>query len=245
MNAKQFSVVLGEVDDRFITEALMDQSNTKHKEHKKHNLFKKLDSTAKRIAAIAASIILLFTLAMSVRAIREPFFEMVRTIFDKYDELTFEGDGKTYIQEIYGVTAIPEDYTMTLEIINSAAVARDYQNSEGNRILFSQSAGDGTMVNVDNEHTISQTMEVGEKEVYVVRFIHKDAGQDSVVAFWVENGYSFDLSFYGEITLEELAELIQSVQITETASITTKVNINGDTYTRIYANGLRIAHSAP
>ena len=212
MNAKQFSVALGEVDDKFITEALTYQCSTQSAEHRKHSIFKGLNTTYKRVAAVAA-VVVLFSSTMSVSAIREPFIEMVKTIFSNHIELSFEGETKYTIEEIYGITNIPVGFEPTLEITNGVAVFRDYENEAGQIISFSQTiTGNDTTVHVDNEHSTNQTVVVDELEVYVA-WSNRD---DVVSAFWAADGYSFNLTYFGEIEIDSLVELISSIQIVGT-----------------------------
>jgi hypothetical protein len=214
MNAKQFSVALGEVDDKFVTEALIYRRNNQSSEHKKSSVFKRFNTASNRIAVVAAVVVVLFSSAVSVGAVREPFIEMIKTFFGNHVELSFEGDKKYKIEEIYGIPEIPVGFELTQEITNVAAVFRDYENPEGHIISFSQmTTGNDTTVDVDNEHATGQTILVNDLEVYVVS---SDRDDDVVAAFWAEGGYSFNLTYIGEIEIDSLIELIESIKVVGT-----------------------------
>ena len=214
MNAKQFSVALGEVDDKFITEALTYQYSKQASVNSKLSIFKRLNTTSKRIAAAVVAVMVLFSSAMSVEAIREPFIEMIKTFFSDHVELSFNGNKKYTIEEIYGFSVIPDDFELTLAITNGIAVFRDYENSEGHIISFSQmTTGNDTTVDVDNEHTTCETILINGVEVYVAWSNRDD---DIVAAFWGADGYSFNLTYIGKIESDSLIDLIGRIQVVGT-----------------------------
>ena len=69
----------------------------------------------------------------------------------------------------------------------------------------------GTTVDVDNEHSKSQTVVVNGLEVYVVESLRDDI----TAAFWAADGYSFNLTYIGEIDVTLLSEMISSIQVVE------------------------------
>lgn len=212
MNEKQFSLALGEVDDKYVTEALTYQGDNQAVEHKSYSVLKKIQIPFKRIVAAIVIVIVMFTSVMSVTAIRGPFFEMVKTIFSDHVELEFRGDKKAVITEVYGIGNIPEDFELTKESINNSAVFKDYENPDGAIISFSQMITEhGTTVDVDNEHSKSQTVVVNGLEVYVVESLRDDI----TAAFWAADGYSFNLTYIGEIDVTLLSEMISSIQVVE------------------------------
>ena len=122
------------------------------------------------------------------------------------------GDKKAVITEVYGIGNIPEDFELTKESINNSAVFKDYENPDGAIISFSQMITEhGTTVDVDNEHSKSQTVVVNGLEVYVVESLRDDI----TAAFWAADGYSFNLTYIGEIDVTLLSEMISSIQVVE------------------------------
>ena len=203
MIAKQFSIALGEVDDKFITEAMNYQYSKASQ--RKRLIFK-------RIAVIAAVFTVILASTLTVSAIRDPFFEMVKTFFDDHVELSFDGEKKYKIEEIYGLTVIPNGFELTDESINSNSVFRDYENKDGNIISSSQmSTGYDTTVHVDTENSNNQTVTVDGMEIYVV----KSKRDDVTAAFWGNDGYSFNLVYFGSIDVDALSEMISDIQIIE------------------------------
>ena len=74
------------------------------------------NTTAKKVASIAAAFVLIISLAFSVDAVRERFAQMLQKSFSNHIEIEIEGDKTEYIAEIYAITEIPEGYTMSDEM---------------------------------------------------------------------------------------------------------------------------------
>ena len=91
-------------------------------QRRKRPLLRIFNTTAKRVASVAAIFILLISATLSVRAIREPVREMFQKIFNDHVEIKLEGDTTEYITKIYAITEIPEGYTLTNEMINTIMV---------------------------------------------------------------------------------------------------------------------------
>ena len=164
------------------------------------------NTTAKRVASVAAIFIVLLSVTFSVSAIREPFVEMIKTIFDNHVEIEFEGDTKDCITEIYGLNYIPDGFEPTKEMINSNTVSREYINKDGVVLIYSQQAtSNSTGTFIDNEHSKHYTITIDEKEVYVVI-----SEWNITSAYWVENGYSFSIDYYSMMNDNEITTIIKS-----------------------------------
>ena len=165
------------------------------------------NTTAKRVASVAAVFVLLISVTFSVSAIREPFIEMFQKIFNDHVEIKIEGDTTDYIAEIYAITEIPEGYTMTDEMISTSMVNRDYDNEAGLSFSYTQiSTANDPMVNIDNEHSKHYKKKVDELELYIADF-EKDKLKH---VYRVQDGYLFHLTFYSRPTDEEIIPIIKS-----------------------------------
>ena len=165
------------------------------------------NTTAKRVASVAAIFIVLISVTFSVSAIREPFIEMFQKIFNDHIEIKLEGDTTEYIAEIYAITEIPEGYTLTNEIINTIMFHRDYDNKDGLSFSYTQiSTANDPMVNIDNEHSKHYKKKVDNLELYIVDFEEDNIKQ----VYWVQDGYLFHLTFYSRPTDDEIITMIKS-----------------------------------
>ena len=164
------------------------------------------NSTAKRVASVAAIFIVLISVTFSVSAIREPFIEMIKTVFDNHVEIEFDGNTKDFITEIYSLNNIPDGFEKTKEMINGNTVSREYSNKAGVIFTYSQQAtSHSTGTFIDNEHSKHHTITVDEKEVYVVI-----SEWNITSAYWTDNGYSFSIDYYSAMNDEEITSIIKS-----------------------------------
>lgn len=213
MSEQLFSEAMSELSDKYITEALTYQYNEQSARGRRYSFLKRINTAPKRIAAvIAIAVFVMFSSAMSVSAFREQFFEMIKTIFSNHVELSFDGDEKDAITEVYGISNVPEGFELTKESISNSAVFRDYEDSEGNIISFSQMiTTNDTTVDVDNEHSKNHTVSVDGLEIFITEGIRDDIK----AAFWGADGYSFNLTYIGEIEIDELTEMISSICVVD------------------------------
>ena len=79
---------------------------------RKHSYFRIFNTAAKRAASIAAILVLLLAVSLSVEAIRTPLTNMVKLIFSDHVELEAEGDVTEEIVNIYGITELPEGFVL-------------------------------------------------------------------------------------------------------------------------------------
>ena len=89
---------------------------------------------------------------------------------------------------------------------------KDYKNAEGDELLFSQWATEYQSINVDTEHSDTQTIDVDGMDVFVA----VSRREPITVAYWFAEGYSFDIMYFGEIDIDSIIEMIQSVKVVGT-----------------------------
>ena len=176
-------------------------------QRRKRPFLRIFNSTAKRVASVAAVFVLLISVTFSVSAIREPVLEMFQKIFNNHVEIKIEGDITEYIAKIYAITEIPEGYTMTDEMISTSMVNRDYDNEDGLSFSYTQiSTANDPMVDIDNEHSKHYKKKVDELELYIADF-----EEDNIkLVYWVQDGYLFHLTFYSRPTDDEIIPIIKS-----------------------------------
>ena len=179
---------------------------------RKHSYFRIFNTAAKRAASIAAILVLLLTVSLSVEAIRTPLTNMVKLIFSDHVELEAEGDVAEEIVNIYGITELPEGFVLTNSSENNVKVHREYENDEGVLIWFAQWATELQYNTIDTEHTDTQTLDVDGTDVFVVV-----SRRESITAvYWFADGYAFDIMYFGEIDIDSIIEMIRSVKVVGT-----------------------------
>ena len=179
---------------------------------RKHSYFRIFNTAAKRAASIAAILVLLLAVSLSVEAIRTPLTNMVKLIFSDHVELEAEGDVAETIVNIYGITELPEGFVLTRASENSVKISKDYKNAEGDELLFSQWATKFQYTAIDTEHSDTQTLDVDGTEVFVV----VSRREPITAVYWFAEGYSFDIMYFGEIDTDSIIEMIRSVKVVGT-----------------------------
>lgn len=173
---------------------------------RKKPFYKIFNTAAKKAACIAAIFVVVLSLTLSVKAVREPFLRMFQKIFNNHIELEFDGDRKDFIAEIYAVTEIPEGYNMTDETTDVITVERIYKKEDGTFFSYTQFATENVMVNIDNEHSKHYKKQVGDLELYIADF-ERD---NMKIIYWVQDGYLFELTFYSRPSDDEIISIVKS-----------------------------------
>lgn len=192
-------------DVEFSTE--FEQSMNNIVNQRKKPLRRIFNTTAKRVASVAAAFLIVISVTFSVDAIRTPFVEMFQKIFDNHVEIKIEGETTDYIAEIYAISELPQGYIMTDEMISKCMVNRDYEKEDGTLFSYTQiSTANDPMVNIDNEHSKHYKKKVDDLELYIADF-----EQDNIKhIYWVQEGYLFHLTFFSRPTDDEIISIVKS-----------------------------------
>jgi len=162
---------------------------------------------ARNLIAAAIVIILLFTLCMSVGAIREAIFHFFTEHFETYDDVVFEMPEKTKIEEEYIITALPEGFSLQEEEISKLFIRRSYEDATGNYIMLSQKLSFSNGLSVDNESLEYTIMEIDGRGVFI------SASEDIVSFVWDQDSYVFLLVLSCEnVTIDNAITIFRSIQ---------------------------------
>lgn len=162
---------------------------------------------ARNLIAAAIVIILLFSLCMSVSAIRNAIFKFFREHFETYDVVYFETPEREIIEQDYMITELPEGFTLKEEEIDEINIRRTFENKQGGYIHFSQNLSFSEGNEIDNERSEYAAMEIDGHGVFVSTEIN------SVMLFWDQDGYVFLLSLYWEnATLDDAVAIFRSIR---------------------------------
>lgn len=162
---------------------------------------------ARNLIAAVIVIILLFTLCMSVSAIRNAIFKFFREHFETYDVVYFETPEKEIIEQDYVITKLPEGFSLKEENINEMNIMRFFENAKGDYITLSQflSLADGN--EIDNERSEYTIMEIDACGVFI------STTTDGITLEWAQDGYVFILVLnWKNITLDDAITIFQSIR---------------------------------
>lgn len=193
-----------EIDFEFSKEFERKMDKLIKKERTLHSRF--LNGTAKRIAVIAAALIILFAATFSISAARIPIIEFFVKVYDTFTEYFFEGNKNETIEKEYEITSLPEGFVLEDSFSDEQTVINKYRNSDNDFISFSQSVDPNLSFQIDDEHSKDTTVNISGNQVYLYSL------DDSICAVWIESGYAFKIVCYGNFEESAVLDLIESVK---------------------------------
>lgn len=177
-------------------------------QRKKKQRFWQYSSVGRRVAGLAAALLVAFGCSMTVSAVRTPFVNFAMNIYDKFTEFFFDKSdiekAPSTIETVYTLGYVPEGYELnsqSTEIKNTVFI---WQNKNGGSIELSQNTLEATYT-IDTEDT-EQISFADEQQV----FFKKKFGKQTY--FWNTNEYQFWLYIEDDdISAEDGMELIRSI----------------------------------
>ena len=168
------------------------------------------NTLSKRVAGIAAALLIVFGCSMTVSAVRLPFVEFLSNTYDKYVEIFFDSSdiekAPSVIETVYTLGYVPEGYEMESKLIERYRANFSWKNKNGNSIEFNQYVLDGT-IHIDYEQ--SDILLIEENGAYI--YFKEAYGLKTY--YWNNNEYQFCLQIIDDdISTEDGVELIRSVK---------------------------------
>lgn len=164
-----------------------------------------INTVGKRVAILFVAIITLFAASMSVKAIREPVINLIE-VYESFTKYFFEGETAEKIEKVYSITKLPVGFKQTQVVENDAGRNVTFESSEGNIIVFTQSATQNAELNIDNQKVSQAIKQVEDKEIHIYYF------ESDTYMFWTDQGYCFQIISYGNIETDTLIEMIESIE---------------------------------
>ena len=201
----KFSCVDGEI--RYSEEYLRDMKRVLSKS--KNPIHRCFNSVGRRVAGIAAALLIAFSCSMTVKAIREPVVEFFVNIYEKFVEIIFGEDdiakAPDTIETVYTLGFIPDEYEVDRFIIDDSATSMLWRNAQGDMIVLSQGVLEGSFT-VDVEKSDFDIIDWnGIRIAYTEKYGIKSF-------FWNSEEYEFSLTISSNISEEEALALIESLK---------------------------------
>lgn len=174
-----------EFNSRFDKDFIELESKAPHSFSKKHNkqmeklikrqqkpYFRLISTTGRRVACSIVIFVVLSASALSVKAIREPFFDFISHIFSGHTVVTADSkSGSNYpdtIEEEYYISALPDGFVLRNNERNLSSIDLSYFKDD-KYIFFSQNTKSSYKEFFDNEHTTfsEYTDEEGQRYLYI------------------------------------------------------------------------------
>ena len=167
------------------------------------------NTVGRRVAGIAAAMLIAFSCSMTVKAIRESVVEFFANTYEKFVEIIFGEDDITKapdtIETVYTLGFIPNGYEIDRFFIDQYMTKMTWKNENGDRLVLSQGIFDGSFI-MDTEEANYHIIEWnGRKIAYTEKYGIKSF-------FWNSEEYEFSLTISSNISKEEALALIDSLK---------------------------------
>lgn len=165
-------------------------------------------TAVKNLIIAAIVIILMIVMCLSVSGIREAIFNFFIKHFDTYNEIVFDENEKSRIDQTYSITKLPSEFELKQKIENDSQVVLHYENAAHEWIIFEQLISNGSNSRIiDNERTNGDYMETDNTNLYYA------VNQNVISLAWRQDCYEFWLSIsISDFSLEDALELYRSVE---------------------------------
>ncbi len=155
------------------------------------------DTAAKRIAIIAACLILALSSILAVGAVREKLVEFFYSVFDTHTSISTvdDKDAKDFIEINYTIPNVPEGYSLIKSTVNEFSSGFLWENSDELSIYLDQQL---LPINFSLNSEDSAVNELIVNDVPCI-YVEKD---DAYVYYWEFEGYGFELCYPIELGTE-------------------------------------------
>ncbi len=163
--------------------------------------------TLPKVAMIAVATITAFTFSVTqIKAIREPFLELVTNIYDKFATVDYVGNGHDHIVDTYKLTYIPDGFSLVQKQETVKNIFYEYHNTSDKSIIFDQFAANSAHYNIDNENGTFSTFNIFDMEITLYQSDYCD------IAYWSQDGYYMKLTLIGDFSKDTIIKMIESVK---------------------------------
>lgn len=165
-----------------------------------------VNTAYKRVAIICVVLLTMLTTACSAKAIREPIVNFFTEVYESFTRYFFEDDTADIITKEYSLNVLPDGFEQTDVIRGDTIITKTYVNKSGGKIKFTQQTTDNANHTFDNENGKITSITLNNMNIDVYE-------TDGIThALWTEYGYYFKLSYYGDVEVETIKEIVQTVE---------------------------------
>ena len=165
-----------------------------------------VNTAGKRAAIIIVALLCVLSATFSVKAIREPVVNFIIEVFDGYSHIRTESETKKEITYECVPGYIPDGYVLQEDRRDFFYITRTYTNEKGDLLQLHQDAAIAYDAQMDNEHGEISQVTVDGNEV----ILYKGTDHNAIIATWIMDGYIMNVTSYGDLTEEEILEIIRN-----------------------------------
>lgn len=183
----------------------------------KKSYWRFVNTAYKKAILVAVIIAIMLSCVLSVSAVRKSIINFIVEIYETHFSFKIDGEGANEILYEYHFSSTPEGFKEINVLKNPASIQYEYINDIGEIIKLEQNPAGGLVGStIDNEHGTLSEITVKDLKVYIyVRdpksYVPEVGGYTS--AQWLtEDGYALEISYEGNIDLDTMIALIESVE---------------------------------
>ncbi len=157
----------------------------------------------------AVSFIIITTSVTQIKAVREPFVELIKTIYTTFVDINFVGNGPGFIVYEYQLNYVPEEFTLSDKQSAPHSIYYKYEDTADDTIIFIQKAVKNDQTSIDNEQGELKTIQVSDLEVLIYE------SDFCIEARWIQDAYHMKLTCIGDFDEAMVIDMIESVEAVE------------------------------
>ena len=178
----------------------------------KHPYLRLFNTVGKRVAVFVMAILLGFASTMSISAVRKPVVNFFIKAHENFLELFYEPEEEERIpekiEEIYTLGVLPDESEWLTRFIGEKDVTTTWRNDDVNLTLVQTTLDARLFVNETMERIVKIWLD--EKEITVIQKF------GVTIYIWNTDEYAFHLVAKGDLTQEEMAQMVGSLMLDRT-----------------------------
>lgn len=174
----------------------------------KRRFWRMTSTLPKKLAVIAASLLIVTLAACSIPSVRAAVTTFFRDTYDSFVHFFTDDTGTGQILTQYVLADIPDGFSKAESIENDTFCIHVYRNDADDEIVLSQSIISDYSIYLDNEQSEITDVVISGMDVSIL-----DSPENNCKgAIWLEDGYAFELTVYGDYDLDFIVQLVLAVE---------------------------------
>ena len=209
---RQFAMVPAEVELDWVFSPRFERKMRRIIRAQEYGYWNLVNTTAKRIAIVAAIIVMLLSTVMAIKPVRERVIKFFVEVYEEYFEIRFGEEEKDDLDPTpkpmvrYTLTELPEGYTVVEYIESDALIWTEWKNANADKITLQQELGTHE---VTFDHGNTPPIVISHQGIRITY----QFSDDICMFVWEKDGYIFYLTICANYSIEESLIIIDSLQI--------------------------------
>lgn len=161
---------------------------------------------------IVAGILIIAGLGFGALMLSEPVRATIQNIiiqwFDEYTQFDFQSDTSEVEFKEFTLGYLPEGFEEIDYFLSTGLASIEYEDLQGNDILFEYSIAEDLSLALDNEHSSYNIISINDSEAHL--FESNDDSRRSYL-LWIDKGYTFTIG--SNIDVDEIIKIAENIKI--------------------------------